>query len=76
MTVRAESAATPSGGTGEALVQLTGVQKYFGELHVLRDIELEVSRGEVVVVIGPSGSGFIVSPLPISSRVVDSRGSS
>ena len=38
-------------------MQLTGVQKYFGELHVLRDIELEVSRGEVVVVIGPSGAG-------------------
>ncbi|QYG95371.1 amino acid ABC transporter ATP-binding protein [Iamia sp. SCSIO 61187] len=33
------------------------VQKHFGPLHVLRDIELEVGRGEVVVVIGPSGSG-------------------
>jgi glutamate transport system ATP-binding protein len=57
MTVRAESPATPAGGTGEALVQLTGVQKYFGDLHVLKDIELEVDRGEVVVVIGPSGAG-------------------
>ncbi len=38
-------------------MQLTGVQKYFGELHVLKDIELGVDRGEVVVVIGPSGAG-------------------
>ncbi len=36
---------------------LEGVNKWFGELHVLQDIDLTVSRGEVVVVIGPSGSG-------------------
>ncbi|WP_298251758.1 amino acid ABC transporter ATP-binding protein [uncultured Arthrobacter sp.] len=39
------------------MVQLKNVNKHFGELHVLRDIDLEVCRGEVVVVIGPSGSG-------------------
>ncbi|WP_425490264.1 amino acid ABC transporter ATP-binding protein [Brachybacterium halotolerans] len=33
------------------------VQKHFGDLHVLRDIDLEVDAGEVVVVLGPSGSG-------------------
>ncbi|WP_033424286.1 amino acid ABC transporter ATP-binding protein [Actinomadura flavalba] len=33
------------------------VNKHFGDLHVLRDIDLTVNRGEVVVVIGPSGSG-------------------
>jgi len=42
---------------GDALVRLSGVNKWFGELHVLRDVDLEVARGEVVVVIGPSGSG-------------------
>lgn len=36
---------------------LSGVQKHFGQLHALQDIELTVTRGEVVVVIGPSGSG-------------------
>ena len=41
----------------ETLVALTGVNKHFGELHVLRDIDLTVGSGEVVVVIGPSGSG-------------------
>jgi glutamate transport system ATP-binding protein len=41
----------------EALVTMRGVQKHFGDLHVLRDIDLDVTRGEVVVVLGPSGSG-------------------
>jgi glutamate transport system ATP-binding protein len=41
----------------EPLIVLSGVNKHFGELHVLRDIDLTVGRGEVVVVIGPSGSG-------------------
>ena len=41
----------------EPLVVLKGVNKHFGDLHVLRDINLTIGRGEVVVVIGPSGSG-------------------
>ncbi|MFI9276006.1 amino acid ABC transporter ATP-binding protein [Kitasatospora sp. NPDC052896] len=41
----------------EPLIQLSGVEKSFGALRVLRDIDLTVGRGEVVVVIGPSGSG-------------------
>ena len=39
------------------LVELHGVNKWFGDLHVLQDIEMEVQPQEVVVVIGPSGSG-------------------
>ncbi|GHE01027.1 amino acid ABC transporter ATP-binding protein [Streptomyces alanosinicus] len=41
----------------DPLIELQGVNKYYGELHVLKDIDLAVGRGEVVVVIGPSGSG-------------------
>ncbi|MFI1414351.1 amino acid ABC transporter ATP-binding protein [Streptomyces sp. NPDC020707] len=41
----------------DPLIELRHVNKYFGELHVLRDIDLTVGKGEVVVVIGPSGSG-------------------
>ena len=39
------------------LVVLDKVNKWFGDLHVLRDIDLVVHRGEVLVIIGPSGSG-------------------
>ena len=39
------------------VIELRHVEKHFGELHVLKDINLEVDRGEVLVVIGPSGSG-------------------
>ncbi len=38
-------------------MSLKGVNKWFGDLHVLQDINVDVARGEVVVVIGPSGSG-------------------
>ncbi len=48
MTIQASS---------DALVSLNGVNKHFGQLHVLKDINLQVKKGEVVVVIGPSGSG-------------------
>jgi glutamate transport system ATP-binding protein len=41
----------------DPLVVVDKVNKHFGELHVLRDVDLTVGRGEVVVVIGPSGSG-------------------
>ncbi|MFJ8033429.1 amino acid ABC transporter ATP-binding protein [Streptomyces sp. NPDC096032] len=41
----------------DPLIELRDVNKYYGQLHVLRDIDLTVGKGEVVVVIGPSGSG-------------------
>jgi glutamate transport system ATP-binding protein len=43
--------------TDPPLLALDKVNKWFGDLHVLRDVDLRVERGEVVVVIGPSGSG-------------------
>ena len=46
-----------SAPSGDALVVLDHVDKHYGDLHVLQDINLEIKRGEVVVVIGPSGSG-------------------
>jgi polar amino acid transport system ATP-binding protein len=41
----------------EPLVRLEGVQKWFGNLHVLKDVDLTLGSKEVLVVIGPSGSG-------------------
>jgi glutamate transport system ATP-binding protein len=39
------------------MIKAAAVNKFFGDLHVLKDINLEVPRGQVVVVLGPSGSG-------------------
>ena len=39
------------------IVKFENVNKYFGDLHVLNNINLEVTRNEVLVIIGPSGSG-------------------
>lgn len=39
------------------MISVRGVNKYFGGLHVLKDIDLDVARGQVVAVLGPSGSG-------------------
>jgi glutamate transport system ATP-binding protein len=46
-----------AGPRSKPLVVLEGVNKHFGDLHVLKDIDLVVDRREVVVVVGPSGSG-------------------
>ncbi len=42
---------------GEALIELTDVDKFFGDFQALKDINMNVGKQEVVVVIGPSGSG-------------------
>ncbi|MDM8246185.1 amino acid ABC transporter ATP-binding protein [Collinsella tanakaei] len=39
------------------MIEIRGLNKYFGDLHVLKDINLTVKAGEKLVVIGPSGSG-------------------
>jgi polar amino acid transport system ATP-binding protein len=39
------------------MIKIEGVHKYFGENHVLDDIDLEIKQGEVMCVVGPSGSG-------------------
>jgi len=41
----------------DAIIRLRGVNKWFGQVHVLRDIDLDVKQGERVVICGPSGSG-------------------
>ena len=54
---RPEIGEAPLAADPHLLVELRDVNKHFGELHVLRDINLSVEAGEVVVIIGPSGSG-------------------
>jgi general L-amino acid transport system ATP-binding protein len=43
--------------TANPIVGITGLNKWFGDFHVLRDINLEVAKGERIVICGPSGSG-------------------
>ena len=41
----------------EVAIQITGMNKWYGQFHVLRDINMTVNRGERIVICGPSGSG-------------------
>lgn len=43
--------------TADAIVNISGLNKWFGDFHVLRDIGMAVGRGERIVICGPSGSG-------------------
>ena len=47
----------PDQSSSDAAVEMIGVHKWYGEFHVLKDINLKVMRGERIVVCGPSGSG-------------------
>ncbi len=55
VTARTVRADAPEGGA--RIIEIAGLNKWFGDFHVLKDITLSVNKGEVVVVIGPSGSG-------------------
>jgi len=53
----AADATVSAGYDNNAVVRIRDLHKYFGSLEVLKGIDLDVARGEVVVVLGPSGSG-------------------
>ncbi|ANS27691.1 glutamate transport system ATP-binding protein [Rhodococcus percolatus] len=57
MTQADDATPTPSTGAAPSMISMKSVNKHFGALHVLREIDLEVPRGQVVIVLGPSGSG-------------------
>ncbi len=46
-----------SAASTEVIIQLSNMNKWFGQFHVLKDIDLTVHRGERIVICGPSGSG-------------------
>jgi len=48
---------TRDGGSSEVMIELVGVNKWYGQFQALRDINLVVHKGERIVVCGPSGSG-------------------
>ena len=43
--------------TSDVMIEMNSVHKWFGELHVLNDINLKINKGEKIVICGPSGSG-------------------
>ena len=47
----------PAAEDSDLSISITGMHKWFGDFHVLKDIDLEVRRGERIVICGPSGSG-------------------
>ena len=49
-----------------ALIEFKNVNKYYGDYHALRDINLEIEKGQVVVLLGPSGLGN----LPLSVQLM------
>ncbi|WP_105371088.1 amino acid ABC transporter ATP-binding protein [Neorhizobium huautlense] len=53
----ATASATARRGATELAVHMEGVNKWYGEFHALKNIELSVKRGERIVICGPSGSG-------------------
>ncbi len=44
-------------GSAETIIRIVGLHKWFGDFHVLKDIHLDVAKGERIVICGPSGSG-------------------
>jgi general L-amino acid transport system ATP-binding protein len=54
--------------SANAIVSITGLNKWYGDFHVLRDIDLEVAKGERIVICGPSGSGKSTLIRGISGR--------
>src|SRR5437588_1513135 len=51
------TAAANTASAGNRAIEIINMNKWYGEFHVLRDINLAVDRGERIVVCGPSGSG-------------------
>ena len=55
--IETTAAATANEGAATPIIEMSHVDKHYGQLHVLNDINLSVEKGEVLVLIGPSGSG-------------------
>ncbi len=68
------SDATQAAGTGETMIELVDVDKFFGDFQALKNINMRVGKQEVVVVIGPSGSGKSTMIRCINRLEVHDRG--
>jgi branched-chain amino acid transport system ATP-binding protein len=57
MTASVEPASVSQAGPGETILRLDGVHTYYGHIHALQGVTLEVKRGEIVTLIGANGAG-------------------
>jgi len=55
---------------GEPIIRIQSLNKWYGQFHVLKDIDLEVAKGERIVICGPSGSGKSTT-LQMINRLMD-----
>ena len=55
--ISAETVRKDAQATGDLLISVKGLEKRFGDVDVLRGIDLDINRGDVICIIGPSGSG-------------------
>ena len=56
-TSTSSTSAAPASSSDEKIITISAMHKWFGDFHVLKNINLEVNRGERIVICGPSGSG-------------------
>ncbi len=75
MTAPAATSRAPAPADGEVLLRLTEVHTYYGNIHALQGISLEVNRGEIVTLIGANGAGKTTILKTISGLLHPRKGS-
>jgi branched-chain amino acid transport system ATP-binding protein len=68
------SAAPSTNGSGEPLLRLSGVHTYYGHIHAIQGLDLDVQRGEIVTLLGANGAGKTTTLRTISGLIHPGEG--